>query len=882
MNRKRFILIPLVLVFGMAGYTFAGDPPAGAVAVYNCEQGADPNILYDSVSGWNAVWEDGEGSFIWDATDGSLDVTTDGATFAANPNLINNVGDDWSFAVWVKPAAGAGGENALLQSRNYVHTINFIDRSETVRIKGPGWGGPGVEVWFPDEDRDKWSHWAFVRSAAGVSIYRDGIKLGSTSASAPLGPYPEDLEDGVQFAIGSEPDGSHRFRGKMDDLRFYHRTLTSAEILAYTGDADMARDPSPNSSKTALSTYDAMATAAMLTWTAGDSARAADGHHVYFGTDRAAVGARDASVDQGLQTATSLPVTTELGQTYYWVVDEIADDGSVTPGMLWTFTLGAYIDVDNMEAYNSENPPNDNWPYNTWLDGFVNGTGSQVAYLAQPFMERGEKQGGGQSLPFIYDNSKSPFYSEMSALIGNQNITVGSDWTVGSPTALELWFYGAKPENDPETLYLGLKSGGSAVVTGSYSGVIADATDNADVNQPEWQRLIVPLADFSAGGVDLADVQEIYVGAGNRAKPAAGGKGTLFVDTIRLYPSRTLRALTGIELDWNEDGVVNAKELGTFAENWRLQDKLAKPSTGVWLKLDDTNTTVVDGKVMIEDSSEFDNVASIGRFDGSAPTSVTWDKGACLSEAEPGALDLGTSGNVISVTNLPDVLKKAEAMTITMWWYNYSNEFEPQGCWVEGIPTDPMGPGDSPPDWSVWAIDYEGGDSIRFWDAADDNLWGGPGFNAHDLKDQWTHLAFVLSPEGTAYYINGELLRTDNPFGSRSGWQQEEGPGADLRTIRFGVHQKWSDGADRTLQDCLLDDIRVYDNVLNESSISSLMNCGEGSVDSFYVPLESIANIVPKVGDEGVYNPDNVDAVDFLDFAKFAESWRASSPPWPY
>jgi hypothetical protein len=60
------------------------------------------------------------------------------------------------------------------------------------------------------------------------------------------------------------------------------------------------------------------------------------------------------------------------------------------------------------------------------------------------------------------------------------------------------------------------------------------------------------------------------------------------------------------------------------------------------------------------------------------------------------------------------------------------------------------------------------------------------------------------------------------------------------------------------------------------------MNCGAGSVDSFYVPLESIANIVPKVGDEGVYNPDNVDAVDFLDFAKFAESWRASSPPWPY
>jgi hypothetical protein len=880
MNSKRCILISLLFVFGMVGHTFAGDPPAGAVAVYDCEPGADPNILYDSVSGWNAVWEQGEGSFTWDAgdgvIDGSLDVSTDGATFAADPMLIDNVGDDWSFAVWLKPVSGAGGENALLQSRNYVHTINFIARDETVRIKGPGWGGPEASVWFPDEDRDKWSHWAFVRSAAGVSIYRDGIKLGSTSDSAPLGLYPENLDDGVQFAIGSEPDGSHRFRGKMDDLRFYHRALSSDEILAYVGDADVARDPSPNSSKSALSTYDELATAATLTWTAGDSARAVDGHHVYFGTDRAAVEARDASVDQGLQTATSLPVTTELGQTYYWVVDEIADDASVTPGMVWGFALGASMDVDNMEAYNSENPPNDNWPYNTWLDGFVNGTGSQAGNLAQPFTERDTTEGGDQSLPFLYDNSKGPFYSEISALVSNDNITVGLDWTVGNPTAMELWFYGAEPDNAPETLYLGLKDGGSSVVTGNYGG------DMADVNQPDWQRLIVPLADFSAGGVDLTDVQEIYIGAGNRTNPAAGGTGTLFVDSLRLYPSRTLSDLTGIELDWNEDGVVNAKELGTFAENWRLQDKLAKPSTGVWLKLDDTNTDVVDGKVMIEDSSEWDNQASITRFDGSAPTDVTWTAGACGSDAGPGALDIGMSGNVISVTNLPDVLKRAEAMTITMWWYNYAGSGDvSQACWVEGLPGGhPNNEG-----WSVWAVDYEGGDCIRFWDADDDNLWCGPGFQVDDLKDKWTHLAFVLSPEETAYYIDGVKMKSADPFGSRSGWQLEEGPGADLNTIRFGVHNKWdlqTNDGDRNLRNCMLDDLRVYDNVLNEASIGSLMDCGEGAIDSFYVPLESIANIVPKEGDEGDFNPDNVDAVDFIDFAVFAESWRVSSPPWPF
>jgi hypothetical protein len=871
MNRKRYTLVCLILVFGMVGNTFAGDPPAGAVAVFDCEPGADPNVLVDSVSGWNAVWEEGEGSFIWDAgdgiVDGSLDVS-EGATFAADPRLIDNVGDDWSFAVWLKPVSGAGGENALLQARNYVLTINFIARNEEVRILGPGFGGPGVKVWFPDTDRDAWSHWAFVRSAAGLSIYRDGIKLGSTSAAAPLGPYPENLDDGVRFAIGSEPDGSHRFRGKMDDLRFYHRALSSDELLAYAGEADMARDPSPNSSKAALSTYDEMAAASAITWTAGDSARAVDGHHVYFGTDRAAVEARDASVDQGLQTATSLPVTTELGQTHYWAVDEIADDTSVTRGMLWTFALAAYLDVDNMDSYNSDNPPDDNWPYDTWTDGFVNQTGSQVGNLAQPFTERGTKHGGGQSLPFLYDNSAGK--SEISVSISNDNITVGSDWTVGNPTAVELWFYGADASNSPETLYQGLRSWVSGVVTSDYTG------DARNVAVPEWHRLISPLSDFNAGGVDLANVKEFYVGA----KPSAGGSGTLFLDTVRLYPSRTLSDLTGIELDWNEDGIVNGSELKTFTGDWNSQDRLAEPSTGLWLKLDDTNVEVVDGEVVIEDSSEFDNHASIRGLDGGDPNAVLWAQGACASDAGTGALDLARTGNIITVTNLPDVLRQSKAMTITFWWYNYADtslgETFSQGGWVEGIE------GNHPDGWSLWAIDFEGGDSIRMWDENDDNFWGTPDFVMDEIKGIWTHFAFVLSPEGTSYFKNGVHIKTDNPFGARSGWQLEAGPGGNgaLESIRFGMHNKWD--LSRNIKDAMFDDIRVYDNALTEASIGSLLDCGAGSIDSFYVPLESIANVVPKEGDEGTFNQDNVDAVDFIDFAVFAESWRASSPAWPF
>jgi hypothetical protein len=592
---------------------------------------------------------------------------------------------------------------------------------------------------------------------------------------------------------------------------------------------------------------------------------------------------RDPSVDQGLQTATSfVPDAIEFGTTYYWAVDEV--NNPTWPGMVWTFAMGSSLNVDLMNAYNSDNPPDDNWIFNTWEDGLVNGTGSQVGYLSQPFEERGETYEGDVSMPFLYDNTGGARYSEASALISDDNITVGSDWTVGSPTALELWFYGAETTNAPETLYMGLRSSSSSVVTVDYDG------DTSDVNEPEWHRFIVPLADFSSGGVDLTDVQEIYIGAGDRTSPSTGGTGTLFIDTIRLYPSRCLKELTGIVLDWNDDCIVDAQELEVFAGDWLEQDFMAEPSTGMWLKLDDTNTTVVDGEIAIEDASEWDNEASISLWNGDEPNTPIWASGYCASDPNPGAFDFGMTGNVITVTNLPDVLTSAKAMTITFWQYHdvpdaAGEGYSPwdEGAWVEGLE------GDHPDGWTLWAIDWDGGDCVRIWDEHDDNMWcaGSGSWSVDEYNQTWTHYGFVMSPEETAMYVNGSLLGTADPFGSRSGWQLEAGPGAYLSTIRLGRHSKWyDDGAQEgwrpLLEEATLDDVRIYDNVLSESAIASIMDCSAGSIDSFYVPLESIANIVPKVGDEGVYNPANIDKVDFVDYATFADSWLESSPPWPY
>jgi len=76
-----------------------------------------------------------------------------------------------------------------------------------------------------------------------------------------------------------------------------------------------------------------------LSWEAGAGATS---HDVYFGTDEAAVAARDASVSQGSTIAATFdPGALQEQTTYYWAVDETGA-GTMYSGDVWSFTtLGA-------------------------------------------------------------------------------------------------------------------------------------------------------------------------------------------------------------------------------------------------------------------------------------------------------------------------------------------------------------------------------------------------------------------------------------------------------------------------------------------------------------------------------------------------------------
>ncbi len=257
-------------------------------------------------------------------------------------------------------------------------------------------------------------------------------------------------------------------------------------------------------------------------------------HELYFGTDKDAVKNAGTSSPEykgtrDLGAESYDPGKLELGVTYYWRVDEVnnVNPDSPWPGILWSFTTAEFLVVDDFEDYDS----GDNQIWYIWKDGLGyaahsnepaypgNGTGSAVGdESTASFAEETIVHGGNQSMPFWYDNSIL-MYSEVE-----KTLTYPRDWTEGGVVVLSIWFRG-NSDNAAEAMYVALD--GSAVVT----------HDNPNAAQiDEWTEWPIDLQAFADLGVNLANVNTIAIGFGDKKNPVAGGSGMMYFDDIRLYP----------------------------------------------------------------------------------------------------------------------------------------------------------------------------------------------------------------------------------------------------------------------------------------------------------------------------------------------------------
>ncbi|MFB0553639.1 MAG: LamG domain-containing protein [Phycisphaerae bacterium] len=492
----------------------------------------DPNLIgwwkFDEGSGNTAIDFSGHGNdgklgggqnWVDGIIGGALDLR--GSDYVSIDGVVDDItSNDITLSAWIKTTQTGEG-NVFASNTGSSHVLQFgIDN-------GNVWVDDGPDVDFPPAiNDDQWHMITLVMEGSRIYVYTDGVQVGQITTII-------DITNETRWSIGQEwdpPNPSDLYVGMVDDARFYDVALTADEVKELMrGDPLVAWNPSPDNN----STVDIDEAKQPISWSAGDKASE---HDVYFGADKTAVDKADASdttgIYRGRQGAIgySIPEALEWGGgPYYWRIDEYNTDGTISTGGIWSFSVADYLIIDDFEDYDT----GENQIWYAWEDGLGygipgtppysagNGTGSAVGdETTYSYTEETIVHGGSQAMPVYYDNNQQAKlkYSEVVKTLSSLR-----DWTREGVGVLTIWFRG-NSDNAAETLYVALN--GNAIVTND---------DSAAAQVETWTQWNIDLQAFADQGVNLANVNTIAIGLGNKKNPAAGGSGTMYIDDIRLY-----------------------------------------------------------------------------------------------------------------------------------------------------------------------------------------------------------------------------------------------------------------------------------------------------------------------------------------------------------
>jgi len=359
--------------------------------------------------------------------------------------------------------------------------------------------------------------------------------------------------------------------------------------------------------------------AVTLVWLPGKDAAK---HHLYLSDNADTVRQGAADADKGTITETTFTPEGLLGATtYYWRVDEVLLSGTVQAGPVWSFTT--FLPVDDFESYTDDEGSR---IYETWVDGWTNGTGSTAGNTSAPFAERTIIHSGKQALPLDYNNTKTPFYSEAECIFSPLQ-----NWTVNEVTDLNIWFRG-----NP----VSFQDKGDNAYTVSGGGT--DIWNNTDAFRFAYKKL-------SGNGSIVARVDSV-VNTNAWAKA-----GVMIRETLDAASKNILVAVTpgnGVSLqdrDSTGGASVYTGATGIVAPYWvrvtRTGNvfKAERSEDGkTWTQIGTTDTTiamaasvyiglaVTSHDAALVTAAEFSNVATTGGVTGA------WQVAAVGSDPEPG------------------------------------------------------------------------------------------------------------------------------------------------------------------------------------------------------------------------------------------------------
>jgi len=387
-----------------------------------------------------------------------------------------------------------------------VDEVNEVEPNSPWKGKVWSFGIPPKTAYFPDP-------------ADGAESVDVNVKLSWTPGFGAILHYSYfgDNFDEVSNAAGALPLGEATYDpGQLELAKTYYWRIDEFDIIeTHKGDVwSFTTEGAVGSPSPAKGAVD-VTQMPVLTWVPGVFANT---HKVYFGADSTSLELKGSG---NLGSESYETGQLEWNTTYYWRIDEANNTNAHSPwtGPLWSFTTANFLIVDDFESYNDIDPPDpqSNRIFEAWADGYeIPTNGALVGNDLPPYAEQTIVHGGNQSMPLYYDNS-----------VGNSEatftLTYPRDWTEKGVNRLTIWFRG-NSANAAETMY---------VVLNGSAGI--DNDDPSAVQTTRWTEWNIDLQAFADQGVNLANVNSITLGLGNRANPVAGGSGTMYFDDIRLY-----------------------------------------------------------------------------------------------------------------------------------------------------------------------------------------------------------------------------------------------------------------------------------------------------------------------------------------------------------
>ena len=569
------------------------SPPDGARWV---DIEADLTWLAGSGGIWHDVYFGTDQTAVANGTGGTFKVNQSIATYDPGTLQINTTyywrvdeievdkttkhrGDVWSFTT-IRPGGGIRGQYYRNSDLSGAAVINRIDPQIDFN-----WGATSPDALLPVDDFSvRWSGELEVPFSEVYTFYTntdDGVRLwvadqliidlwtdrrAPTEARAAI-----ELAGGQRYPIVMEYYQGNADGDAVAQLSWESPSI-ARQIIPQGALWAPLRASGPSPANGAINVTDSPT----LAWTAGEKA---DKHDVYFGTDASAVtNATAASTGiyrgrQNLGAASYAPTEAPLqwNKTYYWRIDEVnnLDPEGIWKGTVWSFTTANFIVVDDFEDYTDDVGSR---IFQTWRDGWGfsepppgypgNGTGSAVGYSQPPFAEQTIVHGGSQSMPLAYDNTGTGGKARYSET--QREWSSPQDWTKNNVKALTLYFYG-DPNNAAEQLYVAIEDNAGHVK-------VVNHPELDSVLGASWHEWNIELTQFSAAGVNPKVIKKMYIGLGNRASPKAGGTGTIFIDDVRVYPSRCVPSKAKPTASLNNDCVVDSLDVAMMAQEWLVRD----------------------------------------------------------------------------------------------------------------------------------------------------------------------------------------------------------------------------------------------------------------------------------------------------------------------